>query len=116
MPTISVIIPIFNRANSVAKAIKSVLSQELPQGCSLEVVVVDDGSSDEPEQQLASFGDRIRLVRHATNLGAAAARNTGCETASGEYIAFLDSDDWWLPGKLVAQLTFVANVDDPRLE
>jgi glycosyltransferase involved in cell wall biosynthesis len=107
MPTISIIIPIWNRANSVGRAIDSVLSQELPNGHLLEVTVVDDGSSDQPQEKLARFGDRIRLVRHPKNLGAAAARNTGCEAATGEYIAFLDSDDWWLPGKLVAQMTFM---------
>jgi glycosyltransferase involved in cell wall biosynthesis len=107
MPTISVIIPIWNRAHSVGKAIESVLSQSLPDGYALDIVVVDDGSNDAPDEKLGRFGDRIRLVRHATNLGAAAARNTGCEAAGGEYIAFLDSDDWWLPEKLVAQLAFM---------
>jgi glycosyltransferase involved in cell wall biosynthesis len=107
MPTISVIIPIWNRAHSVGKAIESVLTQALPDGHSLEIVVIDDGSIDAPREKLARFGDQIRLVRHPTNLGAAAARNTGCEAATGEYIAFLDSDDWWLPGKLVAQLAFM---------
>jgi glycosyltransferase involved in cell wall biosynthesis len=107
MPSISVIIPIWNRAHSVGKAIESVLSQALPDGYSLEILVVDDGSSDAPHTTLARFGDRIRLLRHPTNLGAAAARNTGCEAAGGEYIAFLDSDDWWLPGKLVAQMAFM---------
>lgn len=107
MPTISVIIPIWNRAHSVGKAIESALSQALPAGHALEIVVVDDGSSDDPAHALSRFGDRVRLVRHAMNFGAAAARNTGCEAATGEYIALLDSDDWWLPGKLVAQLTFM---------
>jgi glycosyltransferase involved in cell wall biosynthesis len=111
MPIISVIIPTWNRANSVGKAIESALSQELPDGHSLEVVVVDDGSSDQPQERLARFGDRIRLVRHPKNLGAAAARNSGCEAATGEYIAFLDSDDWWLPGKLVAQMAFMRDED-----
>ena len=101
MPVISVIIPIWNRAQSVGKAIDSALSQALPSGHAIEVIVVDDGSSDRPEEALACFGGSIRLLRHPENQGAAAARNTGCEAASGEYIAFLDSDDSWLPGKLV---------------
>src|SRR6202020_1898604 len=88
-------------------AIDSALSQELPAGHTLEVIVVDDGSSDQPQEALARFGDAIRLVRHPRNLGAAAARNTGCEAADGEYIAFLDSDDRWLPGKLTAQIAFM---------
>jgi glycosyltransferase involved in cell wall biosynthesis len=107
MPLISVIIPIWNRAHAVGKAIESALSQELPDGYSMEVILVDDGSSDQPQERLVRFGDRIRLVRHPKNLGAAAARNTGYEAATGEYIAFLDSDDWWMPGKLIAQIAFM---------
>lgn len=107
MPVISVIIPIWNRAQSVGKAIDSALSQALPSGHAIEVIVVDDGSSDRPEEALARFGDAIRLLRHPENQGAAAARNTGCEAASGEYIAFLDSDDSWLRGKLAAQIAFM---------
>ena len=104
---ISVIIPIWNRAHSAATAIESALSQALPPGHELEVIVVDDGSSDRPQEALARFGDAIRLLRHPENKGAAAARNTGCEAARGEYIAFLDSDDSWLPGKLAAQIAFM---------
>jgi glycosyltransferase involved in cell wall biosynthesis len=107
MPAISVIIPIWNRAHSAGKAIGSALAQVLPSGHALEVIVVDDGSSDRPLEALARFGDAIKLLRHSENRGAAAARNTGCEAASGEYIAFLDSDDSWLPGKLAAQITFM---------
>jgi glycosyltransferase involved in cell wall biosynthesis len=107
MPIISVIIPIWNRAHSAGKAIDSALSQALPSGHALEVIVVDDGSSDRPQESLARFGDTIRLLRHPANLGAAAARNTGCEAARGEYVAFLDSDDSWLPGKLAAQIAFM---------
>jgi hypothetical protein len=107
MPVISVIIPIWNRAHSAGKAIDSALSQALPSGHALEIIVVDDGSNDQPEAALACFGEKIRLVRHPKNLGAAAARNTGCEAADGEYIAFLDSDDIWLPGKLRAQIAFM---------
>jgi glycosyltransferase involved in cell wall biosynthesis len=111
MPTISVIIPIWNRASSVGPAIESALSQALPSGYALEVIVVDDGSSDRPQEKLARFGDEIRLVRHSKNLGAAAARNSGCEAATGEYVAFLDSDDQWLPGKLAAQIAFMRDGD-----
>lgn len=107
MPLISVIIPIWNRAHSAAKAVDSALSQALPSGHAIEVIVIDDGSTDQPQQALARFGDTIRLVRHPNNLGAAAARNTGCAAATGEYIAFLDSDDSWLPGKLEAQIGFM---------
>jgi glycosyltransferase involved in cell wall biosynthesis len=111
MPVISVIIPIWNRAHTAVKAIESALSQVLPRGHSLEVIVVDDASDDQPEHALARFGDTIRLIRHPTNLGAAAARNTGCRAARGEYIAFLDSDDSWLPGKFAAQIAFMQESD-----
>jgi glycosyltransferase involved in cell wall biosynthesis len=111
MPTISAIIPIWNRACSVGPAIESALSQALPPGHALEVIVVDDGSTDRPQDKLAGFGEKIRLVRHSTNLGAAAARNSGCEAATGDYIAFLDSDDQWLPGKLAAQMAFMRDGD-----
>ncbi|MEA2649269.1 MAG: hypothetical protein QOG61_1704 [Candidatus Binataceae bacterium] len=107
MPVISVVIPIWNRAPSAGNAINSALSQGLPFGFTREVIVIDDGSNDQPQEALARFGDAIRLLRHPNNLGAAAARNTGCEAASGEYIAFLDSDDRWLPGKLAAQIAFM---------
>jgi glycosyltransferase involved in cell wall biosynthesis len=107
MPVISVIIPIFNRADIAGKAIDSAFSQALPSGHTLEVIVIDDGSNDRPREALARFGEKIRLIRHPDNRGAAAARNSGCEAASGDYIAFLDSDDRWLPGKLAAQLAFM---------
>lgn len=105
--TLSVIIPIWNRTPSVGRAIESILSQDVPEGWSIEIVVVDDGSADHPELALARFGEKVRLVRHSVNLGAAAARNTGCAAATGEYIAFLDSDDVWLPGKLQRQIAFM---------
>ncbi len=107
MPVISVIIPIWNRAHSAGYAIDSALSQALPSGHALEIIVVDDGSNDRPQEALARFGGAIRLLRHSENQGAAAARNTGCDAAGGDYIAFLDSDDQWLPGKLAAQIAFM---------
>jgi glycosyltransferase involved in cell wall biosynthesis len=82
-----------------------VLQQQLPAPeWSCEIVVVDDGSSDDLEQALAPFGDHVRLLRHKKNAGAAAARNTGAQAASGEFVAFLDSDDTWLPGKVIQQV------------
>jgi len=68
---------------------------------------VDDGSRDDLADTLRAYGDRVRCVVHAGNLGAAAARNTGIAEADGDYIAFLDSDDVWLPGKLTAQIAFM---------
>ena len=99
--TISVVIPTFNRATIVPDAIDSALSQSLPP---LEVIVVDDGSSDQTRETLHSrYGDRIRYL-HQPNGGVSSARNTGIRAARGDWIAFLDSDDQWLPSKLESQL------------
>jgi glycosyltransferase involved in cell wall biosynthesis len=112
--TITSVIPLFNRAHLVRRAVDSVLSQRLPGAdWSLEVVVVDDGSSDAPMDVLASYGSKVRLLRHDRNLGAAAARSTGIAAADSEYVAFLDSDDTWVPDKLVTQLRFMEANDAP---
>ncbi|MFP8953665.1 glycosyltransferase family 2 protein [Natrialbaceae archaeon A-arb3/5] len=102
MPHVSVVIPTYNRAETLARAIDSALEQTVDD---LEVVVVDDGSTDDTPSVLATYDDpRVRPVVHATNRGANVARNTGIEHARGEYIAFLDSDDEWRPAKLERQL------------
>lgn len=99
-PKISVVIPTYNRATTVPRAIESVLAQTVTD---LEVIVVDDGSSDETGKVLAKmFGDRIRYYAQP-NQGASVARNKGIEEARGEWIAFLDSDDLWEPEKLKRQ-------------
>ena len=103
MTDVSVIIPVFNRARTVGRAIDSVLRQNWPHGA-IDLIVVDDGSSDDLADALRTYGNRLRCIRHARNVGAAAARNTGIAAASGDYIAFLDSDDEWLPEKLAAQI------------
>lgn len=80
----------------------------MPHGVSLlEVIVVDDGSSDDLAGALSRYGSSVTCIRHSTNAGAAAARNTGIGASRGEMIAFLDSDDIWLPGKLAAQIAFM---------
>src|SRR5712691_909833 len=107
MRTITAIIPVFNRAHIVDRAIASALSQELQLGFAMKVMVVDDGSSDDLAAALRPFGSRITCVRHDRNKGAAAARNTGIEAADGDYVAFLDSDDIWLPGKILTQIAFM---------
>ena len=99
---ISVIIPTYNRAHLIAKAISSVLDQTYHD---FELIVVDDGSTDNTMEVINGFNDpRIRYIRHDKNKGAAAARNTGIKAAIGSYIAFQDSDDEWLPDKLEKQL------------
>lgn len=98
---VSVVIPAYNRREQAIAAARSSLAQGLPP---IEVIIVDDGSSDGIEQvDLAAIDPRIRLVRHATNLGGGAARNSGIDAARGDWIALLDSDDEWLPDKLERQ-------------
>jgi glycosyltransferase involved in cell wall biosynthesis len=100
-PRVSVVIPTYNRADKVRGAIESVLAQTFSD---LEVIVVDDGSSDDTRQVLSgAFDDRIRYYAQ-TNQGASVARNKGIEKARGEWIAFLDSDDLWEREKLEWQL------------
>lgn len=95
-PLVSVIIPAYNSAAFIARAIQSALDQDYPNK---EIVVVNDGSTDNTQQVLDAFGSKIR-VSNQPNAGAAAARNTGIKQSRGEFIAFLDSDDEWLPGRL----------------
>jgi glycosyltransferase involved in cell wall biosynthesis len=109
MVTVSVIIPTFNRAKKVTRAISSVLYQTFSD---YEVIVVDDGSTDETPEALSRFGRRVNYLPHLTNRGVSAARNTGIRASRGPFIAFLDSDDYWLPGKLAAQISFFG--DHPR--
>ena len=101
-PAVSVVIPAYNRAASIRTAIESVLAQSWRD---LELIVVDDGSSDGTVEAVRGIDDpRIRLVLHETNRGAAAARNTGIAEARAPWVAFQDSDDEWLPGKLEKQM------------
>ncbi len=93
---ISAVIPTFNRAGTVARAVESALSQNFPP---LEVIVIDDGSTDGTEAVLKVYGDKIRRIRQE-NAGVSSARNKGVGASSGEWIAFLDSDDYWEPGHL----------------
>jgi glycosyltransferase involved in cell wall biosynthesis len=107
---LSVIIPAYNRASVLGPAIRSVFDQGIED---LEVIVVDDASRDTTETVISRMKDpRIVYVRHPQNKGGAAARNTGIERARGEYIAFLDSDDQWLPGKLRKQMDLFGKLDD----
>jgi glycosyltransferase involved in cell wall biosynthesis len=99
---VSVVLPSYNRAHLIRRAIASVLSQSYR---AFELIVVDDGSTDGTREVADTFDDpRIQYIRHSRNRGAAAARNTGIEASQGEYIAFQDSDDEWLPHKLERQM------------
>jgi len=99
--TVSVIIPAFNAAGSVGQAIESALRQTHPP---LEILVVDDGSSDRTAAVVAEFPPPVKLLRK-TNGGPASARNLGARSSHGAWLAFLDADDWWLPTKLERQLS-----------
>ena len=105
--SVSVIIPTYNRQIVISRAIESVLAQSLSPR---EVIVVDDGSTDGTADVLASFGDSIRSIRQ-NNQGQAVARNVGVDHASGDYVAFLDSDDWWNVDKLERQLEFFLSMN-----
>ena len=109
MKTISVIIPAYNHARYLAEAIDSVLAQTYAP---LEIIVVDDGSTDDTPAVAASYGDRIRYIRQE-NAGVGAARNRGIAVARGEYLALLDSDDIWLPEKLEREIALFDA--DPQL-
>ena len=101
-PIVSVIIPSYNRGYCIAACLRSVLAQSFGD---FEIIVVDDASGDDTRAQVASVVDpRIQYLVHDKNQGGAVARNTGIAIARGEFIAFLDSDDHWLPDKLEKQI------------
>lgn len=100
-PLVSAVVPAYNAAGTVRATVESILAQTVPH---LEVIVVDDGSTDATAASVEAIADpRVRLVRQA-NAGVAAARNTGIGEARGSYVALLDADDLWLPHKLARQL------------
>ena len=108
MPLVTAVISTYNRAPLVGQAIRSALEQTSVPG--LEVVVVDDGSTDDTAAVLGEFGDRIRVVYQA-NRERGAARNAGLRAARGEFVAFLDSDDYWFPDKIQRELTTIRGAD-----
>jgi glycosyltransferase involved in cell wall biosynthesis len=111
---VSAIIPTYNRAAFVSHAIDSALSQELPGDGQVEIIVVDDESTDDTPAVVARYGDRVAYRRQA-NQREGAARNAGARLAHGEFLAFLDSDDYWLPGKLAADVARFGRPDRPAL-
>jgi glycosyltransferase involved in cell wall biosynthesis len=105
---VSVVIPVFNRSVTILRTIESVLSQTYPN---VEAIVVDDGSTDSTRALVEGLSHpKIRLIAHQRNQGAAASRNTGMRAAEGEYLAFLDSDDEWLPDKLSVQIALLESL------
>src|ERR1051325_7839947 len=99
-PLVSVIVPTYNRANLLRETIESVLAQTYPN---IELIVVDDGSTDETPELLKQYDDRLAYIRKQ-NAGGTAARNTGILAAHGEYLNFLDHDDLFLPTKIERQV------------
>ena len=112
-PVVSVIVPCFNRAATLRPTIASVLGQAFTNW---ELIVVDDASPDDLAAAVNEYtrDPRIRHVRHAHNRGASAARNTGVQVARGRFVAFLDSDDIWLPQKLERQVSAISAMDHPE--
>ena len=108
---VSVLIPTYNRAYILGSALKSVLNQTYRP---MEVIVVDDGSKDETRSVVQKFGTQVRYI-YQDNAGLAAARNTGLLAARGEYLAFQDSDDLWVPWKLQVQVALMRAVPELAL-
>jgi len=102
MATVSVVIPTYNRASVVGRAIDSALAQTIND---VEVIVIDDASTDGTESTVREYDVPVRYLAHENNRGGGAARNTGIAHADGEFVAFLDSDDEWHPRKVERQVT-----------
>lgn len=110
-PTVSVIIPTYNRATLVSEAVESVLRGTVAP---LEIIVVDDGSTDDTREALRRFRERVHYI-FQPNRGPAAARNVGINAAQGQVLAFLDADDLWLPDSLELRVARMSGVDAPRV-
>jgi glycosyltransferase involved in cell wall biosynthesis len=110
-PAVSVVIPVHNRPRLVAEAVKSVLEQSYRD---FELLVVDDGSTDDTVEVLRGFGEDIRLHLQS-HKGVSAARNLGIDLAAADWIAFLDSDDLWLPDKLEEQVAYLNSEPECRI-
>jgi glycosyltransferase involved in cell wall biosynthesis len=109
-PRISVVLPIYNRAGIIRRSIESILEQTYP---AYEIIVVDDASTDgSPDAAESIIDECIKVIRCKKNCGGAVARNVGIDAAQGDYIAFLDSDDTWLPDKLIHQVRLLDAVAD----
>jgi len=109
-PLVTVIIPVFNCEKYIRDSVDSALNQTYSN---IEVIAVDDGSSDGSHHILQTYGDRISIISQK-NLGAAVARNAGIAASTGKYVAFLDSDDFWFPEKIEAQVKYLE--DHPEVK
>jgi len=114
---ISVIIPTYNRASFLKEAIQSVLDQDyfasLNHAPPFELLIIDDGSTDNTEEIVRTFGDRVKY-HYQANKGISASRNFGLSLARGDHIAFLDSDDLWKKAKLRIQMNLIENISGAR--
>lgn len=109
-PTFSVIIPAYNAAKTIKRAIRSVLTQTCPAS---EIIIVDDGSTDALQEAITEFTGQIKYIRQ-TNQGVSAARNAGAKAATSQWLAFLDADDWYLPDRLKHHGEWISR--DPELD
>jgi len=109
MPKVSIVIPTYNRLLMLKEAVESVLAQDFED---FELIIVDDGSTDETGNEIKRYGGRVRLLQHSENRGVSVARNEGIRHSKGKYITFLDSDDLWVKGKLKIQVAFLD--DNPQ--
>jgi len=112
VPKVSVIIPTYQYAHFVGQAVESVLAQTYKN---YEIILVDDGSTDNTSEVLSNFGDQISVIYHRENRGLSAARNAGIRVSKGKYVAFLDADDVWMPNKLRLQVKLLDQNSDVGL-
>lgn len=108
-PIVSVIIPAYNCSKYIEKAIESILSQDMP----LEIIIIDDNSQDNLGQAIGKYLilENFLYIKNEKNLGVAESRNRGVQIATGDYIAFLDADDWWKEDKLIKQIDLMIKKD-----
>lgn len=112
-PTVSAIITTYNQSHLLTRCLESVFSQTVAP---IEIIVVDDGSRDNPGAVLKPYGDRVKFLPRSVNSGGPSApRNDGMRAATGKWVAFLDGDDQWLPDKLARQLAVIAQHPDISL-
>ena len=114
MPKVSIIMPFYNAAKYIKETVDSIIAQTCKDW---ELIIVDDCSpaseTDEVLKRISSFDERIKVMKTEKNGGAGIARNVGIEAATGRYLAFCDSDDWWYPTKLEEQIKFMEDNNYP---